>query len=476
MRRLILPVLLLLVALGAGIAAVVADREAAATDTAAERPGPVTPVLSARRVPDLASQAGADSRLRAGLDGLAGVLPPDSCLVVEADGRPITAHRPEEAVTPASTEKVLTAAAALSALGPDFRYRTRVEAAAAPTGGVVAGDLFLVGGGDPVLTTADYAATSPQQDRATTSLEDLADAVVEAGVTQVQGGVVGDESRYPAARYVDDWPSRYIDQNQTGPLSALSVDDGYESFPSAADPGAPLRPSPDPAARAAAVFTGLLRDRGVDVVGPPSAGTAPDGTVTIAKKRSKPLPQILAEALTFSDNQTAELVIREIGRSVGGEGTTAAGASAVEQVLAAAGLSAGPEDAVDGSGLAESNRLTCETLVRTLESDPVLVDGLATGGEPGTLASFAGTPLDGRLHAKTGSLNHVRALAGVVDLLEGGEQLTFSYIINNPPFITPEQDSLRGQLGALLASYPDRPPLGDLVPVHVDGQQPSATD
>lgn len=475
MRRWILPVLLVVVALGAGIAAVVVDARAAVTPAGAEQASPVTPLLSARRVPDLASQAGADRRLGGALTSLAGVLPADSCLVVAADGRPIVAHRPEDAVTPASTEKVLTAAAALAALGPDHRYRTKVQAAAEPSGaGVLAGDLYLVGGGDPVLTTDAYAAGSPKQDKAHTRLEDLADAVVAAGVTRVDGGVVGDDSRYSSARYVGDWPSRYIDQNQTGPLSALSVDDGFESFPTAADPGAPLRPSPDPPGRAAAVFTDLLRERGVEVVGSASAGAAPDGAVTIARQRSKTLPQILAGLLTFSDNQTAELVLREVGLAEGGEGTTAAGAAAVEQLLTENDLAVGPEDAVDGSGLSENNRLTCTTLVETIEANPSLVDGFATGGEPGTLASFAGTPLEGRLHAKTGSLNHVRALAGVVDLLEGGDRLTFAYILNNPPYITAEQDALRGQLGALLASYPDRPPLEDLVPVRVPGQQDPA--
>lgn len=472
MRRLILPVLLIVIAVGAGVMAFRADAEAADVPDASEQASAITPLLSARRVPDLASQAGADNRLRTGLEGLAGALPTDSCLVVEADGRPIVAHRPEEAVTPASTEKVLTAAAALVALGPDFRYRTRVEAAAPPANGVVAGNLYLVGGGDPVLATNAYASLTPKQDRAHTSLEDLADAVVDAGVTQVQGGVVGDDSRYSTARYVAEWPSRYIDQKQTGPLSALSVNDGFESFPTTSDPGAPIRPSPDPAGRAAATFTVLLRERGVEVLGGPSSGVTPADTTNIAKLRSAPLLEILAQALTFSDNHTAELLLREVGLAEGGEGTTTAGAEAVERVLDEAGLVAGPEVAVDGSGLADSNRLTCATLVNTLNAKPALIPGLATGGETGTLDTFAGTPLEGRLHAKTGTLNHVRALAGVVDLLEGGDQLTFAYVINNPPFITAEQDALRGQLGALLASYPDRPALADLVPVTVEGQAP----
>ena len=474
MKRWILPILLVLVIVGCTVGALVVDAATAQTQVGGDLAAPVTPALSARRVPDLASQAGADNRLRAGLDAFTTALPAESCLVVQADGRPIIGHRPDEPVTPASTEKLLTAAAALAALGPDYRYRTSVEAATQPAEGVIAGDLYLVGGGDPVLATDAYAALTPTQGRAHTRLEDLADAVVAAGVTRVDGGVVGDDSRYASARYVADWPSRYIDQNQTGPLSALSVDDGFESFPTADDPGAPTRPSADPPTRAAAVFTLLLRERGVDVAGSPSAGPPPADAVELAGKSSKKLRKILAELLTFSDNQTAELVLREVGLSEGGEGSTAAGTAAVEQLLATADDPT--VDAADGSGLSESNRLTCDTLVGILEANPSLVAGLATGGEPGTLESFAGTPLDGRLHAKTGSLNHVRALAGVVDLEEGGDQLTFSYVINDPPYITPEQDALRGQLGALLASYPDRPPLDDLVPVHVPGQGRHAGD
>ena len=219
-----------------------------------------------------------------------------------------------------------------------------------------------------------------------------------------------------------------------------------------------------------------MRERGVEVVGPPSAGGAPAGAIEVAKQRSEPLEAILAQLLTFSDNQTSELVLREVGRAESGEGSTAAGATAVERLLVDEGLAIGPEDAVDGSGLAETNRLTCATLVAAIEAYPSLVPGFATGGEPGTLATFAGTPLEGRLHAKTGSLNHVRALAGVVELLEGGEQLTFAYVLNNPPYVTPEQDALRGQLGALLASYPDRPALSDLVPVRVPGQSGAGGD
>jgi hypothetical protein len=186
------------------------------------------------------AQAGADSACGALKGG--GVLPP-----------PPRRRGRRAPIVPASTQKVLTAAAALAELGPDHRYCTGWK----PQPSRLVGwwrATFPLAVATPLSTDA-YAARSPQQDTARTRLEDLADDVVAAGVTRVDGGVVGDDSRYTTARYVADWPSRYIDQNQTGPLSALSVDDEVRSAP----------------------------------------------------------PQILAQLLTFSDNQTAELVLREVG-------------------------------------------------------------------------------------------------------------------------------------------------------------------
>jgi D-alanyl-D-alanine carboxypeptidase/D-alanyl-D-alanine-endopeptidase (penicillin-binding protein 4) len=471
--RLALPVLLIGVIVACAVAAVRLDQDAAETPSGGDVTGPVTPVLSARRVPDLVSRGGADARLRQGLDALTGALPATSCLVVEADGRTILTHQADLSVIPASTEKVLTAEAALDLIGPDTRFRTSVEAPAPPANGVVTGDLYLVGGGDPVLTTDSYAETAIKQDRAHTRLEELARAVADAGVTRVEGSVLGDESRYTSTRYVDAWPGRFIEQNQTGPLSALSVNDGFESFPTAGDPGAPLRAAPDPATRAAAVFTVLLEQRGVEVVGEPGTGQAPADATEIAHKDSRKLKRIVDQMLTFSDNQTAELLLREIGFVADGSGTTDAGAAAVEAHVRDEGLPADGEDAVDGSGLAAANRLTCGLLVDTLDAagrQSDLVEGLAVAGEPGTLESFAGTPLEGRLRGKTGSLNDVNALTGVVDLEGGGDHLTFAWIVNNAPFVTEEQAATRGQLGALLASYPDRPPLEDLVPRPLPGQ------
>src|SRR3546814_9931609 len=90
--------------------------------------------------------------------------PADTCLVVEGDEGEISVdHRGEVPLVPASTLKLLTGTAALEVLGPDHRYRTVIEAPAAPAGGVVQGDLVLVGGGDPLLASPDYAARYRRQ-------------------------------------------------------------------------------------------------------------------------------------------------------------------------------------------------------------------------------------------------------------------------------------------------------------------------
>ena len=169
-----------------------------------------TPLWSPRRVPELVTDAAGAQRLQAALDadvtGLA-----NSCFVV-AEGRQALASRAADtALIPASTQKLLTATAALKVLGPDFHYETRAVAAAAPSGGTVP-QLWLVGAGDPGLGTAAYVTylqTQPttRDDVVTTRLEPLADAIVAAGVRSIPGGIIGDDSRYDQQRYLPTWGS-----------------------------------------------------------------------------------------------------------------------------------------------------------------------------------------------------------------------------------------------------------------------------
>jgi len=371
---------------------------------------------------------------------------PDGCLRVTAGDRVLYEANPDAAVVPASVTKLFTATAALRVLGADHRFRTTVRTTSAPVNGVVAGDLWLVGGGDPVLGTDAWAAQLDADRRLYTSLEQLADQVVAAGVRGIEGGVLGDESRFDADRYVDTWPDRLIADGEAGPLSALSVNDGFRSW------GHPGVPFADPAADAAALFGELLDARGVTIAEAAGAGVAPAGSVEVAGIDSPTVGELVDAMLRDSDNGTAELLVKELGRQRRGEGTTAAGTGVIADVLGAAGVAPDRMAVADGSGLSDAARLTCRALTTLLAHDAEALSGrLPVAGRDGTLARrFLGTAAAGRLRAKTGSLEGTAALAGYVDTADN-TTVQFAYIING----LPHGDSgrvLQDRLGAALAT------------------------
>ena len=349
------------------------------------------------------------------------------CLRVTAGDRVLYERNADAPVPPASVTKVLTAAAVLRVLGPDARQRTTARAASPPVAGVVAGDLWLVGGGDPVLGTDAWAAQLDPARRLYTSLDALANRVVGAGVRHVEGRVVADESRYDADRYVNTWPDRLIADGEVGPLSALSVNDGFRTW------GHPGVPFADPPADAAGVFRQLLIDRGVSIAGTAAAGPSPRGSVEMAGIESPPVRVLVHAMLRDSDNGTAELLLKELGRHRFGEGATVAGARVVDDVLAAAGVPVGAVTITDGSGLSDGARVTCRALTTVLASDADSLSGqLAVAGRDGTLARrFLDTPAAGRIRAKTGSLEGTAALAGYADTRSG--VVEFAYLVNGLP-------------------------------------------
>lgn len=327
-------------------------------------------------------------------------------------------------------------------------------------GGVVDGPLWLVGGGDPLLATADYAASFVNQPQLYTSLEALADSVVAAGVSEVRGGVVGDESRYDTQRYVPTWRPTYVVDGEVGPASALVVNDGFAAF-------RPRHvPAPEPDAHAAAVLTGLLQARGVVVQAPPGEGNAPATAHVLARSSSPPMREVVGEMLRESDNLTAELLVKELGRRHANEGTTAAGLGVMRDTLASAGLPVEHLAAVDGSGLDRSDRASCTLLMASLDaagSNGPVATGFPLAGRDGTLSRrFLGNPAVGRLRAKTGALDGVAGLTGFLDL-PGRDPLAFSLLINELPRDALGR-ALQERLGAILARYPEAPPPDTLGP------------
>jgi serine-type D-Ala-D-Ala carboxypeptidase/endopeptidase (penicillin-binding protein 4) len=443
-----------------------------AGDDAAEAvgsPGTVaTPVLSARRAPEVIAAPVGDRRLAEDLDAWLGASPQATCLVVAGEGRELFDHNGAQPVTGASTQKLITATGLLLAHGPDSTFRTRAMAGAAPKGGVIAGDLYVVGGGDAALGTLDWPGLAPGiRPRAVHDVDALAAAIAAAGVTQVQGSVVGDGSRYDDQRYEPSLPTRLIDQDQVGPIGGLMVNDGFAAFGPARSLDGTV-PAADPAADAARVVTERLAAHGVTVAGAPRAGTAPEDTTEVAGIDSPPLSQVVAEMLTNSDNETAEAALKEVGHAVSGEGSWAAGAAGVTSLLADAGVALDGVRVVDGTGLSIQDQLTCQTLVDVLsrpETGPVLRAGLPVAGQSGTLLErWEGSSVAGRLRAKTGTLRNVTALAGDVQPTAGGS-VTFAYVANvpDPGEVTFEEVGL-DELGEILVRYPEGVDVAALVP------------
>jgi D-alanyl-D-alanine carboxypeptidase/D-alanyl-D-alanine-endopeptidase (penicillin-binding protein 4) len=442
------------------VAVVVARRAPGEPAAAAPTPHLGTPLWSARRVAQPVVDAVGQARLTAALAAAAAGT--SACYAVDDAAGGVVTAAADQPLIPASTQKLLTATAALARLGPDFRYETRASAPTKVQGGTL-DRLFLVGAGDPLITTPEAAAVLAQDPAhrgdALTPLADLADALVAAGVRRIPGGIVADDSRYDDVRYVAAWPDSYRADREIGPIGALTVNHGFTG-PAGQGPAAA-----DPARNAADELARLLTARGV-AVGPSSRGRAPADATTVATLRSPPLAAVLTELLASSDNLTAEMVAKELAAQQTRPGTTAAGTAAIERALTDLGLPTAGMVMVDGSGLARQNRATCALLLAALglASEPrfaTLHDGLAIAGERGTLATrLRGTPLAGTLRAKTGSLSGVTGLAGFLAVTR---PVTFALLANGA-FGESGGVALRERMARAIAEYPDAPAPEVLVP------------
>ncbi|HKA92714.1 MAG TPA: D-alanyl-D-alanine carboxypeptidase, partial [Acidimicrobiia bacterium] len=221
---------LVLVAAGFGCG-YLALRDDAGPAAAAETTRLATPLWSPRRLPQPIVDAVGAQRLQARLDAEIGAN--QSCIIVDDGAGAVASRDPGAALAPASTEKLLTATAALSTMGADFKYETNAVAPAAPANGTVE-RLWLVGSGDPGLATPEYQAliaSDPEtREEVTTPLASLADSIVAAGVRNVPGGVQGDDSRYDRTRYLPTWKDSYRTDGQVGPVGALTVNHGFSAF------------------------------------------------------------------------------------------------------------------------------------------------------------------------------------------------------------------------------------------------------
>lgn len=484
LRRWLPLVLLIVLAFGAWGASQAADTDDASVTPIAYDNQLGTPLLSARRIPETLQAPIADDAVAPAIRSFIADLQaaqPDlqTCLVVEVDGRVLIDEGANLALIPASNQKLITTYAALEVLPLDTQFTTRVSRVAEITDGVLDGDIYFVGGGDPFLVTDAWRTQYIQRDeegnvveptypRAWTRLEDLADQIAATGLTSVTGSIVADESLFDSVR-VGPWAERLVLQNQSGPLTALAVNEGFVSWADNSPTFSARTQATDPALHSANVLRQLLTDRGI-TVGGTVVGQEPAGVVDVASLASAPLIDIVTHVNSWSNNYGAEILLKHIGLVMEGEGSTAAGARAVTAVLGRnPNFDLEGIDINDGSGLSEDDRLTCGLLNEILKAsgiDSPLAQSLSIGGERGSLAlRHVDTDADGNVFAKTGTLNPSTALSGfVISADEPDTVLTFAYI-SNAELVASTVREVQEPFIEDLTEFPEAPTTDELDPL-----------
>ena len=453
------PLLLLAVAVAALVGADrLSDRlhenlgEVATDDTVP--PGVGTPLVSTLRLRELLAPSLTEPDFFTTLDGLIAAAPSAACLTVTLDDRggPFYQSGANTQVMPSDALLLLTLATAHQVLGPEHTFSTLVLSTVPMEDGVVNSDIYLVGGGDPLLLTEGFVATlTDDQNQLHTPIEDLAQQLVDDGLTLVTGAVVGDATRYDNLRYVPSWPESIIDSEEIGTLLALQFDDGWVQFPvpeteqaADGDDGAAEQEAvteylaaEDPPFYAAALFDDMLEAHDVVIRRSPRSEAVPDDEEVhvMASIESAPLSELYDQILANRDIETTELLLKEIGLVASGTGSTAAGFQAVQDMLADAEIDADQYQFLqfDGSGLDPANIATCPVFAALLdhaEFSPLFHNLLPTAAEAGPLRDrFAGVRAPERIIALSGGRSGITVMMGYIDI-GLGQEVTFAFIAN----------------------------------------------
>jgi len=387
------------------------------------RPLAVVAALAALVLASPAAEA-ASPRSLAKIVAASGLAGSSSVSVVRLDGTAVFEWKGAQPRVPASNEKLVTAVAALTQLGAARRLHTAVAAVGEPSAtGVIHGALYLVGGGDPTFSGAD--------------IRRLVRGIRAAGIRRVTGGVVGDETAWDARRDAPGWKAGFLG-DECPPLSALTYARNRAGRSST---------------RAAAALLRTLRRAGVRVAGTARSGRAPAGAGLIALDASPRVASLLRAMGKDSDNFTAEMLLKAVGASAYGRGTTAGGARRARRALRALGLSLTGARVVDGSGLSSSDRTTTGILARLLAAasrNPAIASPLRTSlsiaGRDGTLKHRMTTgPAHNVVQAKTGTLNISSALSGYAG------PYAFSIIVNGRAVNQTAAHALQDRIAQYLA-------------------------
>ncbi|MFJ7041897.1 D-alanyl-D-alanine carboxypeptidase/D-alanyl-D-alanine-endopeptidase [Streptomyces sp. NPDC101112] len=336
-----------------------------------------------------------------------------SGVVLDAESNDVIwGHNAATALMPASNTKLATATAALTVLGPNHQFKTKV----------VYGDgtLTLVGGGDRTLTSADLGDMA----------KDAVAGLKAAGLTTVKVAV--DDSLFPEPTLANGWKADYF-PGDVAPVRALVVD-GHAVDDTSIDAGQ--------------VFAQQLAADGITVDGDVTRRTADITDVPVSRHRSAKLSDIVHRMIKVSDNNIAETLLRMTALGAGQPATFEGGTTVVRDVLSRRyGVSLENFQMYDGSGLSRANRIPARTLAEILDlltekryehRLSSIRDGLPVAGEAGsTLGPEWGRFDDanskcavGKVHAKTGTLTGAIALSGLTQGKDGRWKV-FSFVEND---------------------------------------------
>jgi serine-type D-Ala-D-Ala carboxypeptidase/endopeptidase (penicillin-binding protein 4) len=386
-----------------------------------------------------------------------------------SNGDVLFAHNAGVQFNPASNTKMLTTAAAMSYLGPDFRYHTVLYGPEPDGDGVVHGDIVLRGSGDPSLTTTDVA--------------EIARELAGRGVKRIEGDLFADPRFHARGHRADDGgegdgalilnrnaygvrvrpgdvghpalvtPEPRVDlfavENQTttvhGKRSRLRIDSYRRDdrlvitvrgrIADNRGEYIDMRRLADGSLLAASVLRSAFNDFGVELTGRVRGGSVAASSM-LAEHVSSPLADVCKISNKPSNNFVAEAIYKTLGGELYGmPGTLAKGTRAVAEYLGSAGIKPGAYRIVNGSGLTHENRITpadLSSLLRKIYFDisvaPEFLASLAIAGIDGTIRNrFLGTDAVGLVRAKTGTLSGVSALSGYVG--EKDDVLIFSIFV-----------------------------------------------
>ncbi|WP_093212378.1 D-alanyl-D-alanine carboxypeptidase/D-alanyl-D-alanine endopeptidase [Sediminibacillus albus] len=408
-------------------------------------------------------------------------------------GELLFSHEGNTRLHPASNMKLLTSAAALEKLGPDYQFSTEVLTDGQTKGKVLDGNLYLKGKGDPTLLKED--------------LNQFAADLKGKGITKIKGDLIGDDSWFDDIRLSQDlnWSDEPFYTGAQVSALTISPDDDYDAgtviievMPSDdIDSPAIVRATPEndyitivnntemiaeggtkdisierehgtnniiiegemplngtnskswssvwePSGYALDVFKQSLTEHGISFIGKSTvkAAETPDNARLLTSKKSMPLEELLIPFMKLSNNGHGEILTKEMGRVFKDEGSWDKGLEVIKDAVVDLGVSPKTIQLRDGSGMSHKTYIPANDLTQLLFSAqqrswyPAFENSLPVAGMTerlvgGTLRSrMTAEPTKGNVIAKTGSLTSVSTLSGYVTS-QDGEKLIFSVLINN---------------------------------------------